>query len=373
MIKKVCNSLKTEKVLSVILLSLVSLSFLLTLKTGYNCDENFSIDWTALPWKDMWHNLVNDVHPPLYYIGLKIWRTFLGYSACSARMYSFLSFAGILSMSYFIKSAFGRKGVIWYLTFLCGAPFTFQKATEVRMYGWTSFWAMANGISLYMIIKKKETKYWGAFCLTGILTAYHHYYGLLLMLVTFSGLGLWTIFQKSKRLFFRYLLICAVCIICYLPWLVVAMKQIRQVNKDYWIAWPTSRLSAIRDLFYSIIPHSEKIYMLLLLMIPVFAFSFFLLSTIRVQKEEAGNMMWCMTLVSALWFVWLLSSLYTFIWRRPIMVSRYFIPGVYLFILGSSSLAHKMPGWLLTIFCTLFTCMAIISYYDRIIDLQSKL
>lgn len=368
MMHKVYNYFKKEKKLSVVLLLLIGLSFILTFKTGYNCDEQFSIDWTALAWKDMWHNLVNDVHPPLYYLGLKIWRFLFGYAAFPARMYSLISFVGILSISYFIKSKFGCKSVIWYLTFICSTPFAFQKSTEVRMYGWTSFWAMANGIFFYMIIKKRENKYWGWFCFTGILTAYNHYYGLLLMITTFLGLGIWTIFQKSRPLFLHYIRICAICIICYLPWLFVAIRQVMQVNQEYWIEWPTSRLAAIRDLFYSIVPYSEKIYMSILVVIPVLAFLFFIIS-IRCSHEKAGIMLWCMTLVLGLWFVWLISSVYTYISGRPIMVSRYLIPGVYMFILGSSLLAQKMPRWLLITFCIPFTCMACISYYDRIIDL----
>lgn len=362
--KKISHFFKEEMLLTISIIIISVLALRLAFKPGFNFDENFSMDWTALGWKDMWQNLVNDVHPPLYYIGLKLWRIVFGYSAPAARLYSLLPFAALLSVSCFIKMQFGRKSAVWYLSFLCGTPFVFQKAVEIRMYGWTSLWTVLNGVFLYMILKKKEHKYWGLFCLTGLLTAYNHYYGLLLMAVTFSGLGLFTMLQKNRRLFFSYLRTCIVCVICYLPWLSVAYRQVAQVNQEYWIEWPTSRLGVIRELFYSAIPDTEKVYMLLLLLLPAISFLLFLFFMGRSRKEEAETMLWCLTLLSAVWFVWLISYVYTCVCGRPIMVSRYFIPGISLFILGSCALARKMPVRLVTGFCVLFIAVGSISYFN---------
>lgn len=55
-----------------------------------NYDEFFSINWTELSWTEMMTVLKGDVHPPLYYIGLKFARTLFGDSIYVARTFSMI-------------------------------------------------------------------------------------------------------------------------------------------------------------------------------------------------------------------------------------------------------------------------------------------
>lgn len=36
-------------------------------------DESFTLEAAALPWSALWRHLQADVHPPLYYLAVKLW------------------------------------------------------------------------------------------------------------------------------------------------------------------------------------------------------------------------------------------------------------------------------------------------------------
>ena len=131
---------KEEGLIAVILLIVGILTVLLTFNGSMNYDEFFSMNWTALSWKEMMGVLSQDVHPPLYYIGLKIWRSIFGNSVCAARMFSAIPSILIAGIGgWWLHRKAGSKSAVWYLILLFGNPFMFQKAVEIRMYSWTAF------------------------------------------------------------------------------------------------------------------------------------------------------------------------------------------------------------------------------------------
>lgn len=331
---------KEKGIVGIILVLFSTLTVLLTFNMSMNYDEFFSMNWTALSWKEMMEVLSQDVHPPLYYIGLKIWRSIFGSSVCAARIFSAIPTiltAGIGGWWLYKKT--GIKSAVWYLIFLFGNPFMFQKAVEIRMYPWTAFWIIMNAICLYyMIVEKKiEKKYFICFFITGLLAAYNHYFGVLIMVMTYGGAGAYFLFSKNRRKLLAWLAGCTATIMGYIPWLFVAITQVMKVNGEYWIEFPGSRLGVVRELFYSIIPYSEKLYMSILMLLPITAL-------ILLVREKKAEYWWVFTSVSAVWGVFCIGTLYMYIMERPIMTSRYLIPGVMLVVLGSGILVRKLPG-----------------------------
>lgn len=330
---------REEGLIAIILLIVCTLTVLLTFNGSMNYDEFFSMNWTALSWKEMMEVLSQDVHPPLYYIGLKAWRSIFGNSVCAARMFSAIPsilLAGIGGWWLYRKA--GSKSAVWYLVLLFGNPFMFQKAVEIRMYSWTAFWIILNAVSMHcMIVKEKiSVKYFVCFFVSGIFTAYNHYFGVLIMIMTYGGAGVYFLYLKNKKKLLLWLAGCGATVLEYIPWLFVAVNQVMKVNGEYWIEFPESRLGVIRELFYSIVPYSEKLYMGILLLVPIMAL-------ILLLKEKKAEYWWALTAVCAVWGVFFIGTLYMYVMERPIMTSRYLIPGIILAVLGSAMLVRKLP------------------------------
>ncbi len=333
-------------------------AFFLIFNRTLNYDEFFSVNWTALPWGEMWKQIIGDVHPPLYYIGLKLFQGLLGTGIWQGRLFSLIAFAGILEISHFVQKEFGTKSAVWYLLFVCGNPFMFQKAAEIRMYMWTSLWVEVNAVFFYRLIKNEKKADWIFFCITGLAAAYTHYFGLLMMVCTYMGVGIYFVIKKKKENVLAWSAMCLLTAVFYLPWLFVALKQVSQVNRNYWIEWPKSRLGVMRELFYSIVPYSEKIYMLLLVLLLICS----LICFMKMKDKTAA--WWCLVMEGTVWALWLFGILYMTFMGRPILVSRYLIPGILLSILGSCLMVKKFRIWLVVLIESFLVLIGGITFGD---------
>ena len=195
-----------------------------------------------------------------------------------------------------------------------------------------------NAISLYYMIAKEkiEKKYFVYFFMSGLFTAYNHYFGVLIMVITYGGAGVYFLFTQNGKKLLMWLVGCGATVLGYIPWLFVAINQVMKVNGEYWIEFPESRLGVIRELFYSIVPYSEKLYMGILLIFPIMAL-------VLLLKEKKAEHWWELTAVCAVWGVFCIGTLYMYVMDRPVMTSRYLIPGIILAILGSAMLVRKLP------------------------------
>lgn len=147
-----------------------------------------------------------DVHPPLYYLLLKIWTNFFGYSEISLRFPSILATLGTIYFVYKIgRKLFGRNIGILSALFLAINPLVFYYALEARMYAFTM---LEISLTAYAFLTKKRYLFFLAF-----LAALYTDYLVWLVAPVFLPLGLfpllltvpllpitWQQFQASFKL-----------------------------------------------------------------------------------------------------------------------------------------------------------------------------
>ncbi len=228
-------------------------------------DEAFSALLIKYPWSEMMHRIGLDVHPPMYYIFLRLWSYIFGNSLFSLRGMSVLFGVGSVIISYyFVLYAFkNRKAALLTALFIAVNPFQVQYVTEARMYTMGAFFAIAAGFSLMAALrtqtayfatktnlvlkaklKKKLLWYYAAFIITGAIIIYTHYY----LLFTAAALGLYALIycaihfrlqiKKWGMVILSGILIAAL----YVPWLKTFLFQLNQVGSGYWIP-PMNRWS----------------------------------------------------------------------------------------------------------------------------------
>src|SRR3989338_10143512 len=93
-------------------------------------DEAFSALYLRYPWGEMMHRIGLDVHPPLYYLVLRVWSYFAGASLWSLRLVSiFFAVLTIWSAYIFVKAAFhNKKLALLAALFIAINPFQIQYA-----------------------------------------------------------------------------------------------------------------------------------------------------------------------------------------------------------------------------------------------------
>lgn len=264
-------------------------------------DEAFSALLIKYPWSEMMYRIGLDVHPPAYYIFLRLWYYIFGDSLLSLRSFSvFFSVGTIWAAWLFVKEAFrSEKAAAWTAALIAISPFQIQYATEARMYTMGAFFAvlaayflvralhhqiaMQQNEALHMphlpeMIYDRNKMIWNylGFTLSIIIMIYTHYY-LLFAAAAICFYGLLYLFFHHRFTWKAYsLLLTAYCLIAlsYLPWLKTFLFQYGQVGAGYWIP-PMDRWSIPSTLYTLLVgfghdvnqPSVQKLLVLIVLLV----------------------------------------------------------------------------------------------------------
>ena len=337
-------------------LVLAGVAISLSLNKSVWLDEALTLRWTSMPWSEMMEHLVADVHPPLYYIVLKVFSFISPGSIALGKACAILCY--VLTMSIgglFLQKYFSTASAFFFTLFTTAIPMMLVKTVEIRMYTMTMLFMVLTAIFMYKIIHNRDSNLnWACFVLFGVATAYTHYYGLLSMVFLYPMLLLYLIIDKDWKAVKKWFIYSSVTAIVYLPWLPIAINQVTAVNNDYWID-PQGLASYFKDLFrYDFFPHSTKIYCAILLLSGLYL----LIQYIRKKEEKYYWSLACMTP-----FIGVFSFAYLYgVLVRPIMVVRYLLPALALLIFAASIVCGDINRWITTVICLFLIVMICFNY-----------
>lgn len=208
-------------------------------------DELFTEGFISQPVGRMISLAVKDVHPPLYYLLVKIAVDFCRFFVPSAnaviisKVVSVLPYLGLLGYSLvFLRRRYG-----W----LCAGLFSFcifampqmaNYTTEVRMYGFALFFITAAFFHAGAILENGGKRNWIALTVFGICAAYTHYFAAVSAVVLYVGLAVLLYVRKKDtrtKSLLTWILCVGISVLAYLPWLPDAVGQVSQVRENYWI------------------------------------------------------------------------------------------------------------------------------------------
>lgn len=150
-----------------------------------------------------------DVHPPFYYLILKLWTNFFGYSEIATRAPSIIFSLGTVFLVYLIgKKLFSEKVGIIAALFLAVNPLIIYYAQEARMYSLDMFLVAGT---IYFLLEEKLVWFAG-FVGLSLYTDYPTY----LMLPVYFFLA-----KDKKKLLVSSLFL----LVAILPWLPIFFKQ----------------------------------------------------------------------------------------------------------------------------------------------------
>ena len=290
-----------------------------------NCiwlDEAFSMSMIQQNFGEIIYNTAIDVHPPLYYIILKVLVNILGFilgnDIWAAKIVSIIPIIILMLVSdTLIKKMYGKKVSFLFKLLILSVPQIMNYAIEIRMYTWGLLFVTL--FYLYCIKWKREDKKIDLILMSlfAILAAYTHYFALVPVVGLYLCIFVETLIHKDKTKIKKLFLSILICCIAYIPWIIVWFKQVMAVKESYWISaitWETFK--SYLEFPFKIT--GNKIFACILIILLLI--SIILLYKNRKEKENNYYLFGLLTPV----FTILLGVIASKI-LRPIFISRYIV------------------------------------------------
>ena len=357
--------------------------------TGVAVKENFS---------DMVHMIVNDVHPPLYYLVLKCFSFFFHYSVFGIRLFSALF--GVLSVwaLYLVaKEMFNRQVGLWSAFIAAVSPFAIQYSQEARMYAMLVFFILVSSYFFLRALRSSRMVFyvwWGFFMGLSMLI---HYMGIIFSMTYVLGFVVWKFFHTydtySGKKYTRNLWIFArnsfpdrniflgygVALLIFLPWIGNFIRHLAMKGNNLSWVKPASfgDLIVTMQMFLFGTPLGEmssgmpqpneigvaygtSIHMISHISIRMALAVLFGMTVVWLLKKEKKEKM-AMLLVFSAGFMSIVYLLSLFSEEQQYFVARYLLPGGYFFFIYIGVvLTHATKRWALLAFALYFSMIACI-------------
>jgi len=289
-------------------------------------------------------SLADDVHPPGYFLLLRIWAQCFGSSATAMRMLSALLSLLLFPSVYWLCVTLFGQGIVenktgydvgWLAIALISiSPFHLLAATEARMY---SLWAVLTTLSgafLLRTLHRHSRLDWILYTLTGIASLYVHWFTVLVLfshglyLLAIRGLR-WT---RAHTAYLRALSAMGIAI---LPWVAFVGRRLTYVySQTTWTAVDVSLvgesslthrwLSVVTQIFFNtgaLLPEAP-LFQIFLSVIVVALIVCSLLFLVRQTQKAA----WSFILISSGLMFGLLATGDLILGGQRSTIFRYFIP-----------------------------------------------
>ncbi len=205
-------------------------------------DEAFSALLIKYPWGEMFYRIGLDVHPPAYYVALRLWSALFGDTLLALRGFSiFFGLATAYAAFRFVKDIVGAERAAYIaLIAITLNPFQIQYATEARMYTFGAFLAVAAAYALCRGLAATGKQHWQwlfGFGVMSALAVLTHYYLLFTVaaLGAYALLAFWRMHRSNIRGYAPLATAYGVIVASFLPWMSWFLYQFKQVGAGYWI------------------------------------------------------------------------------------------------------------------------------------------
>lgn len=310
-------------------------------------DEAYSVGLAQQGWGNLLVSAIDDVHPILYYVLLKIFTMIFGNTLIVYRLFSLIPLIILSVFSYtHISKKFGEKTGFFFSFILLFLPITLHYATQIRMYTWAMLFVAITAFYAYKAVTEEyDKKNWIIFAIFSVCSAYTHYFGLFTIGII-NILMLIYIIKNKKELLKKWFMYGAIQIIAYIPGLLIFLKQSFRVAGGFWISvkYPDIIMQIIEFAFKDNITKGLP---------SIFGFAIFVYMLLRVHreylksKEEIKPVTTALLVCGLVILVTLLISLY-----RAVFIPRYMIPMSPLAIFAFATILGKEDKkWIKAVIC----------------------
>jgi len=240
------------------LIFVVSIAFYF-LKIGFSdlwSDETYTLAMLDGTFSDFYAKFKNDLHPPLYYLVLRLYTGLFGESATVLRSFSVVGVLATLLLAYFAgQRVFGKQGALYLCLMLISVPMLAVYSHQARMYTWAAF--SVTGVFIYscLFMRSGSTRDLILLLLFTLAAMYTHYYSMIAAFMANVFVFLHLVLTKNRKWHY-HLISLLIAAILFLPWLSVFFVQVKRVQNAFWA--PEVSLQTILACFT--IPFTEQFW-----------------------------------------------------------------------------------------------------------------
>ena len=209
----------------------------------FNIDEQFTLAILNLPFNQAWKLIVNDVHPPLYYLILMAFKGLFNTLHVSIDLLYLTKLLSLLPLVLLmlISCTKIRREYGWLAcgVFMFGIT-AMNNIGEIfiigRMYCWSVLFMVIAFIAYMGVLKSSSVKSWVLLTVSTILCMYTHYilvFPLFIMYLTYFMYISYNdkLDKKSEKR--KVIASMVVSILCYIPWIFTLIRQVSAINRTY--------------------------------------------------------------------------------------------------------------------------------------------
>ena len=234
--KNILKKLTKNKLL-IFLLIFVIATILYLFNIGFSdlwSDEIYTKSMLDGSLSDFYAKFKNDLHPPLYYLGLRLFTGLFGLNAISLRLFSVLGVLSTLLLGYFAgQRVFGKQGALYFCLMLISVPMLAAYSHQARMYTWAAFSVTGVFIYSYLFMRTGKNRDLVLLFIFTVLAIYIHYYSLAAAFVANIFVFLYLFRTKNKK-WLPHLYSVLIAILLFLPWLFMFIIQVKKVQHAFW-------------------------------------------------------------------------------------------------------------------------------------------
>jgi Dolichyl-phosphate-mannose-protein mannosyltransferase len=312
-------------------------------------DEVFTLWTAAQDWRSLFASVVGDVvHPPLFYVILKLWIGIGGQSIFWLKLLPALfSIASILPFFQLCRALRLRAPAMTLALWLIAVNgFLINHSQELRMYGLllllvlTSLWLFATLVNQDCYTSRTQV----LLCVVNLCLVFTHYYGWVVVTIELFFLLIW----KRQRLR-SFAIGAAFVALCFSPWVWVVAKAARVNPSRVNFVW--NRPPAASELvgFYGNLngplSYQWKVFgtalVLLVFLGPVILWGWRILRREHENNPDAVTFWW---LVLFAFGPVALSFVASHLLPQPVWAFRYLIIAAPAYMLLVAASAYRLPG-----------------------------
>jgi uncharacterized membrane protein len=306
---------------------------------------------------DFYTKFKNDLHPPLYYLGLRLFTALFGLNPITLRLFSVLGVLSTILLGYFAgQRIFRKQGALYFCLMLISLPMLATYSHQARMYTWSAFSITGVFIYSYLFIKTGKNRDLALLFVFTIIAMYIHYYSMVAAFVANMYVFLHLLRIKNKK-WRHHLFSLLFAVLLFLPWLFMFIIQVKRVQHAFWIP----EVSPTTILHCFAIPFTEQFWTtaysisLVILIYCLIIFTFFKNST--KSFSEYRIVLWLSLFIyTGTLLVVMIISLFS----QPILFSRYVVAIVVMLVIPPTILFVQMKRkWLKMILISIILFLGI--------------
>lgn len=195
-------------------------------------DESYTLALIRHDYFDIISILRDDMHPPLYFLSLKLFCQIFGYSLTVTKIFSVLGFLSTLLLGCtIIRKDYGQRAACVYEIFFANIPMVYYFSAQQRCYSWSIFWVTLCFLMGCRLMRRASVPDMLLFAGSFLCAAYNHIYAL----VAVAGIVCWiAVYLVWKKMYGRIALAGGIILAGYVPWLFVLFSQTRNALNNFW-------------------------------------------------------------------------------------------------------------------------------------------